>query len=81
MLMKPNYVNPYEAYALSHVKTKPNLISRIVMRVEAYLEYRRQRQALLSLDDRLLKDIGLSRAEAIRISEQPFHDFHGTNSK
>lgn len=79
MLMKPDYVNPYDAYALSHVKARHNLISRIVMRVEAYLEYRRQRKALLRLDDRLLKDIGLSRAEAIRISERPFRAFDDAN--
>ena len=33
---------------------------------QQYRERSRQRQALLTLDDRLLKDIGVSRAEAVR---------------
>ena len=35
-------------------------------------ELARQRRALLSLDDRTLKDIGISRAEAEREARQPF---------
>jgi uncharacterized protein YjiS (DUF1127 family) len=35
-------------------------------------ERSRQRQVLLTLDDRLLKDIGLSRAEAMREARKPF---------
>jgi uncharacterized protein YjiS (DUF1127 family) len=34
---------------------------------EDYLEYRRQRRSLLTLDDRMLKDIGLSRADVMRV--------------
>ncbi|MCW8848055.1 MAG: DUF1127 domain-containing protein [Sedimenticola sp.] len=32
----------------------------------------RQRRALISLDDRMLKDIGISRCEAEHESEKPF---------
>ena len=32
----------------------------------------RQRQALLELDDRLLNDIGISRADALREARRPF---------
>jgi uncharacterized protein YjiS (DUF1127 family) len=32
----------------------------------------RQRQALLALDDRLLRDIGITRAEAMREAEKGF---------
>jgi uncharacterized protein YjiS (DUF1127 family) len=32
----------------------------------------RQRQALMALDDRLLKDIGVSRADAEREANKPF---------
>ena len=35
-------------------------------RVERILEVRRQRRALMALDDRMLKDIGLSRTDAWR---------------
>jgi uncharacterized protein YjiS (DUF1127 family) len=37
-------------------------------------EARRQRRALLALDDTLLKDIGLSRADAAREAARPFWD-------
>jgi uncharacterized protein YjiS (DUF1127 family) len=35
---------------------------------EDYLEYRRQRRSLIALDDRMLKDIGLSRADVMRVN-------------
>jgi uncharacterized protein YjiS (DUF1127 family) len=35
---------------------------------EDYLESRRQRRGLIALDDRMLKDIGLSRADVMRVS-------------
>jgi uncharacterized protein YjiS (DUF1127 family) len=37
-----------------------------------YAQLRRERRELLSLDDRMLKDIGLSRADAERIAAEPF---------
>jgi uncharacterized protein YjiS (DUF1127 family) len=36
------------------------------------MERRRQRQALSELDDHHLKDIGLSRAEALAEARKPF---------
>jgi uncharacterized protein YjiS (DUF1127 family) len=41
-------------------------------RVGLWLERRRQRRALLSLNDHLLKDIGVSRAEAWLEGQKPF---------
>ena len=35
-------------------------------------ERARQRRALTSLDDHLLRDVGLSRAEAVREARKPF---------
>jgi uncharacterized protein YjiS (DUF1127 family) len=35
--------------------------------VEDYAEFRRERQELLSFDDRMLKDIGLSRSDIMRL--------------
>jgi uncharacterized protein YjiS (DUF1127 family) len=35
---------------------------------EDFMEYRRQRRSLLALDDRMLKDIGLSRADVLRVN-------------
>jgi uncharacterized protein YjiS (DUF1127 family) len=37
-------------------------------------EMRRQRRALLELSDQMLKDIGISRADAMREAARPFWD-------
>jgi uncharacterized protein YjiS (DUF1127 family) len=54
---------------------RPSLATRMISAfwswfeaVEDYLEYRRQRRSLLALDDRMLKDIGLGRADVMRVS-------------
>ena len=44
----------------------------LVTAVEHWLERRRQRRALLEASDHLLKDIGVSRAEAYREGAKPF---------
>jgi uncharacterized protein YjiS (DUF1127 family) len=38
---------------------------------DSYAVYR-QRRALLALDDRMLKDIGISRADALQEGNKPF---------
>lgn len=40
--------------------------------LESWQERARQRRALLALDDRLLKDIGVSRADALHEGRKPF---------
>ena len=40
--------------------------------LEMWLERKRQRRALLELSDALLKDVGLSRADAWREAGKPF---------
>lgn len=40
-------------------------------------ELARQRRALLRLDDRMLKDIGISRADAVGEASRPFWDEGG----
>ena len=46
-------------------------------RLLAMLETHRQRRALLALDDRLLRDIGLSRADAEHEAVRSFWDVPG----
>jgi uncharacterized protein YjiS (DUF1127 family) len=42
-------------------------VTSFVGAFEGYVEFRRQRRELLTLDDRMLKDIGLSRSDIMRI--------------
>jgi uncharacterized protein YjiS (DUF1127 family) len=44
----------------------------LLRRILTWLERVRQRQALLALDDWVLKDIGLSRADVMREGDKPF---------
>jgi uncharacterized protein YjiS (DUF1127 family) len=48
------------------------LLTGLLFKLQDYVEYRRQRRALMMLDDHMLKDIGLSRAEVDRIVGKPF---------
>jgi len=43
-----------------------------VQRIVTWMERSRQRQALLALDDWVLRDIGLSRADVMREGDKPF---------
>jgi len=49
-------------------RAKPTLVEVI----EVWLERRRQRRGLLELNDHMLKDIGLSRADAVGEASKPF---------
>jgi len=44
----------------------------VLRHIVTWLERARQRQALLALDEWVLKDIGLSRADVMRESDKPF---------
>lgn len=75
MLMKPNqYDGPSVAIPLPNsVQPKqPNFLTRVVQKIESYTEHKRQSRDLLSLDDHMLKDIGLGRAEAEHLARRPF---------
>lgn len=45
---------------------------RLVETVEVWAERRRQRRALLELSEHMLKDIGISRVDALREAGKPF---------
>jgi len=47
-------------------------LRRMLARAKRFAELRRQRLALLELDDRLLADIGISRADARAEGHRPF---------
>ena len=49
-------------------------LSGLVAAVLRWREVRRQRLALLELSDHLLKDIGISRVDAVREAGRPFWD-------
>jgi uncharacterized protein YjiS (DUF1127 family) len=44
----------------------------IVETIELWLERRRQRRGLLALSDHMLKDVGISRADAVGEASKPF---------
>lgn len=46
----------------------------VLARIWAWSEVRRQRRQLLTLDERALQDIGISRADAEREAARPFWD-------
>ncbi|WP_252106063.1 MULTISPECIES: DUF1127 domain-containing protein [unclassified Halomonas] len=47
-------------------------LARFRARLYRYFERRRSRRQLLALDDRLLKDVGISRAQVNRESRRRF---------
>jgi uncharacterized protein YjiS (DUF1127 family) len=47
---------------------------RAITTLLRWQELARQRRALLRLDDHMLKDIGVSRTDALREAERPFWD-------
>lgn len=46
----------------------------LIQRLLRWQELRRQRRELLRLDDRMLSDLGISRADAWREAHRPFWD-------
>jgi uncharacterized protein YjiS (DUF1127 family) len=63
--------------ALSHVAfvARPRrtpALQRLLLTLEGWAERRRQRRALLALNDHALKDIGLSGADAWQEGGKPF---------
>ncbi|HMR30393.1 MAG TPA: DUF1127 domain-containing protein [Geminicoccus sp.] len=51
---------------------RPSLSSRILAMVDHWIERHRERKALLELSDDMLKDIGVSRVDAMREGTKPF---------
>jgi uncharacterized protein YjiS (DUF1127 family) len=51
--------------------------ARLLLGLLDRLELARQRRQLLAMDDRMLKDIGVTRADALREGARPFWDHRG----
>jgi uncharacterized protein YjiS (DUF1127 family) len=49
-------------------------LARAILTLLRWQELARQRRALLKMDDRMLKDIGVSRADAVREAGRRFWD-------
>ena len=52
-------------------------VTHVLGQLRQALEVRRQRKALLALDDRMLADVGLSKADVYREAHRPFLDLPG----
>jgi uncharacterized protein YjiS (DUF1127 family) len=59
------------------VRRAMHLAARLARVALRWHELARQRRALLRLDDRMLKDIGISRADAVGEASRPFWDEGG----
>jgi len=57
---------------LSKAKTQKSLGARLLRVIDRWIDRNHQRRDLASLDDRLLRDIGISRYQAYRECTKPF---------
>lgn len=60
------------AIAIRLVRRLPKLAATASARLLRWHELSRQRRALLALNERMLKDVGITRAEAEREARRPF---------
>jgi uncharacterized protein YjiS (DUF1127 family) len=56
---------------------RPSTTSTVFNQIRRALEVRRQRKALLALDERMLADVGLSKADVYREAHRTFLDLPG----
>jgi uncharacterized protein YjiS (DUF1127 family) len=62
---------------LRPARTLRSVGARLVLALLRWQELAQQRRQLLSLDERMLKDIGITRADAMREGLRPFWDVPG----
>jgi uncharacterized protein YjiS (DUF1127 family) len=74
-MMADHRSEPFARKALPlRLRPGPAWTRRAIELILDWQEVARQRRALLKLDERLLKDIGITRADAEREASRPFWD-------
>jgi uncharacterized protein YjiS (DUF1127 family) len=63
---------PPRAYTTWHPGNRIHPLAAAFVLIKRWIERTRQRRALGSLDDAMLRDIGVTRVEAARECEKPF---------
>jgi uncharacterized protein YjiS (DUF1127 family) len=63
---------PPQSYSAWCPKRQIHPVVAAWMLVSSWIERSRQRQALAALNDHELRDIGITRSEAVREAEKPF---------
>lgn len=65
---------PPQTYSRWHPlrRTTNHRFTNAIGFIATWMERVRQREALASLDDRMLRDLGITRTEAVRECEKPF---------
>lgn len=63
---------PPKAYSPWRAKQHIHPVAAAFMLIARWIERARQRRALAGLDDQMLRDIGITRADAVREAEKPF---------
>ena len=64
--------SPLPRVAFRPARTRMNALLRLIVGLQDWFERARSRRILLALDDRLLRDVGLSRADAEREGSRAF---------
>jgi uncharacterized protein YjiS (DUF1127 family) len=65
---------PVASHRRGSLRRVLRLLEEVWKAILRWHEVRRQRRALLELSDQMLKDIGISRADAMREAARPFWD-------
>lgn len=63
---------PPQPYSRWRPNQPTSPLAAALRRVAAWIERSRQRQALATLDDQMLRDIGITRVDAARECDKPF---------
>lgn len=60
------------SYSAWRPRHEPHPLAAAFLLMKGWIERARQRRALAELDDQMLRDIGVTRVEAVRECDKPF---------